>query len=124
MTPQRMAVWDFLCGTTVHPTADMVFKALRPAYPGLSFDTVNRTLITFAEKGLVNILPGDGDPRRYDADMSDHHHFRCIGCGKVFDTFDERLNDVVVPLDLQDFTILSRSVMFRGYCPACTANSE
>ena len=124
ITPQRTAVWDFLCTTKSHPTADSVYRAIEPKFPNISFDTINRTLRTFADKGLAQTLPGDGDPRRYDADTRPHHHFRCMICGRVFDTFDPQLNTIGTPNDLPEFEILTRSILFRGYCPDCAPSTQ
>ena len=51
ITPQRMAVYKTLLESKEHPSAEMVWGYVRRLFPGISLDTVNRTLLTLAEIG-------------------------------------------------------------------------
>ena len=53
LTPQRLAVYQFLKNTNEHPSAENIYKALHEAYPTMSLATVYKTLKTLVEIGLV-----------------------------------------------------------------------
>ena len=84
-TEQRSAVYQYLVGTVVHPTADEVFTAVRARIPDISLATVYKALETLVGCGLAQKLTyGDGSAR-YDGRMDPHHHARCVVCGRVLD---------------------------------------
>ena len=45
LTPQRLAVYQYLKSTREHPSAETIYKALQPNYPTMSLATVYKTLI-------------------------------------------------------------------------------
>jgi Fe2+ or Zn2+ uptake regulation protein len=51
MTPQRIAIIDYLKGNTTHPSALDVYKAVSERFPTMSFTTVYNTLQTLRDKG-------------------------------------------------------------------------
>ncbi|MGN1002819.1 MAG: transcriptional repressor, partial [Oscillospiraceae bacterium] len=64
---QRQAILDVLCASKEHPSAEMIFSALKPDYPSLSLGTVYRNLSFFQQQGLaVSVANVDGN-MRYDA---------------------------------------------------------
>jgi Fur family transcriptional regulator, peroxide stress response regulator len=87
---QRVAVYSYLCEKRNHPTVETVYDALSPSYPTLSRTTIYNTLKLFEEKHLVQSIQIEDDKLRYDADMSQHLHFKCEKCGHIFDIFDDR----------------------------------
>ena len=85
VTPQRLAVYAALAATKEHPTAETLYKELRPNYPTMSLATVYKSLDAFCEIGIVRELNVGEEAFRYDADISPHPHVRCIACDKVAD---------------------------------------
>ena len=69
ITPQRTAIYQELLKAKDHPSADIIYKRLVKKIPNISFDTVNRTLLTFSKIGIANIVEGYGQPKRYDPDI-------------------------------------------------------
>ena len=121
LTPQRAAIYRLLKHNRTHPTADMVFQEIRKTFPSISFDTVNRTLIQFAEIGLLSPLACSGTSRRYDPDTSGHHHFKCIRCGAVEDIFCEPMSGLTLPAELlTGFEVISQSIVVSGLCRNCS----
>jgi len=49
-----------------HPSADNIYRRLVKKGPNISFDTINRTLLTFSKIGIVNIVEGYGQTKRFD----------------------------------------------------------
>ena len=88
--------------------------------PDISLDTVNRTLLTFSKIGIVNIVEGNGEPRRFDPNIKNHHHFRCIKCNAIID-FDYKLYDnIEVPEKInKKFVVRNKKVLLEGYCNKC-----
>ena len=51
---QREAIKNYLEGRTDHPTADMVYMAIREIYPNISLGTVYRNLTLLAKQGEIS----------------------------------------------------------------------
>ncbi len=82
---QREAIYEYLHGRTDHPTADAVYTGVRQILPNISLGTVYRNLILLRDIGMVQAVDvGDGT-LHFDADLSEHSHFICRGCGCVQD---------------------------------------
>ena len=122
VTPQRVAVYKALIGTSTHPTAEEVYKMVQRDIRSISLDTVNRTLLTLAEIGAAFQVEGTGQRRRFDGDMEDHQHFRCIKCGKIVDFHYEPFDNIEIPAYLQgQFQIMRKTVCLEGICQDCSA---
>lgn len=120
ITPQRIAIYKALVGTTEHPSAEDVYSKVKEEMGNISFDTVNRTLLTLAEIGAAFIVEGTGQPRRFDAGMEDHQHFRCVKCGRITDFHHPPFDRIEVPEALQGHCqVLRKCVYFEGYCSSC-----
>ena len=122
ITPQRVAIFRVLIQSKQHPTADLVYKAVKKAFPNISFDTVNRTLSTFADIGVVDVVETFGGPKRFDPDISNHHHLHCMACGRIIDFKHEGYARLEVPKAIAaTFKVISRRVVLKGLCDTCTA---
>ena len=120
VTPQRSAIYASLLGDKEHPSADVVFRRLRKTLPSISFDTVNRTLLTFVDLGILKMVEGYGRPKRFDPDTDQHHHFQCLKCNKIVDFYNQTLDAIQVPKGLMSrFTITGKKVVLEGICKAC-----
>ncbi|MBA3857006.1 MAG: transcriptional repressor [Cyanobacteria bacterium PR.3.49] len=98
-TPQRMVIAEFLLDTHSHPTADDVFQAVKDKLPvSLSRATVYNTLNALVAKGVIQEVTTEAGRVRYDANMSDHHHFVDIETGTVIDIPAETLNQIKLEL--------------------------
>lgn len=122
ITPQRIAIYRFLSASPTHPSADNVYRALKSNYPGMSFDTVNRTLMTFAETGLIDIVESREGVRRFDANKSSHSHLHCVSCGAMFDVDNAVPEGLAIPSESGNgFKVLGSNVVFRVVCPHCSS---
>lgn len=120
ITPQRLAVYRALILSNEHPSANMVYRQLRRDFPSISLDTVNRTLLTLTEIGAAFVVEGSGNVRRYDGNLENHQHFRCVNCGKVIDFHCERFDDIPIPDDIEEkFVVLRKTVYIEGLCQNC-----
>jgi Fur family peroxide stress response transcriptional regulator len=125
ITPQRCAVYKKLIQSKHHPTAEQMYQTVKKEFPNVSFDTVNRTLLTFAEIGLVEVVQTKGASRRFDAILDSHHHFNCVGCGKIIDFHHEAYDSLKVPEHFQDeCTVFAKRVVLTGLCRQCRKKNK
>jgi Fur family peroxide stress response transcriptional regulator len=124
MTPQRLAIYRYLLETVEHPSADTVFRNVRHTFPNISLDTVNRTLLTLNRIGAAFVVEGTGDAKRFDANLDDHQHFKCLNCKRIIDFHHAPFDNVEIPTCIKDqFTILRKTVYFEGLCKDCKSIS-
>jgi len=120
LTPQRLAVYNYLINTTSHPSADIIYTDIHVQYPTMSLATVYKALKTLVDVGLIQeINVGEGN-FRYDGNSSSHPHLQCLGCGKVNDFKDLSLDNLnSIAEEHTDYKIVSNKVYFYGYCTDC-----
>jgi len=120
ITPQRTAIYQELLKAKDHPSADIIYKRLIKRVPNISFDTVNRTLLTFSKIGIANIVEGYGQPKRYDPSVDTHHHCRCTQCNRIVDFQNKAYDNISIPEEIQkQFTVLNKKVVLEGFCDRC-----
>ena len=125
VTPQRLAVFKALLEAEDHPCAERLFRRLRPDHPNISLDTVNRTLLTLAEMSLATVVEGTGEAKRFDANLENHQHFRCVKCKRIIDFHHAPFDNVPVPSNLSSaFTVLRKTVYLEGICDQCRSSSQ
>ena len=117
----RVAIYGWLVANKVHPTAETIYKALRPQMKSLSRTTVYNVLHAFAERGLCQTVHTEDLELRYDGECHRHAHFKCTQCGSLEDlgaipsTLPQRLG---VPTGARTQEV---ALIFRGLCAACAA---
>jgi Fur family peroxide stress response transcriptional regulator len=120
ITPQRRAIYQELLKAKDHPSADDIYNRIVKKIPNISFDTVNRTLLTFSKIGITNVVEGYGQPKRYDPDMNTHHHFRCIQCNSIMDFNNKEYDNITVPEELKKrYSVIRKKVVLEGLCSKC-----
>lgn len=124
ITPQRVEIFRELIRYDDHPSVKKVYQRVKKKFPNISFDTVNRTLQTFANMGISKIVEGHENVRRYDGVVERHHHFHCLKCHRIIDIYDERLEKIDIPMDLDEkLTVFDSKIVFEGICDRCKKNS-
>lgn len=123
-TRQRQLILETLHGLKTHPTADEVYHLVRQQMPNVSLGTVYRNLERLSADGLVRKIHGEGGSRRFDGDMSPHHHARCRSCGRLVDL------PARLPLPelgdlpgLEGFQVQGFRLELVGLCPRCQSGS-
>jgi Fur family peroxide stress response transcriptional regulator len=123
LTPQRLAILNYLDGNKQHPSAEDIYNAVKERFPTMSFATVYNTLEALRKRGLIRELAIDGERKRYDPNIEPHHHILCIRCRKVADMYMEF--DVPVPEEVrQKFVIFGNHIEFYGLCEDCRRASH
>lgn len=117
---QRDAIFDNLCSRYDHPTAEDIYFSLKPTMPALSLATVYRNLSQLEGDGKIIRIESAGTAR-YDGNINLHYHLSCINCGGVFDVFmDNDCGLCKKASEIFDGKIIGHSVLFTGYCSACS----
>jgi len=123
VTPQRIAIFEELSKAEDHPSSEDIYKRIRKKLPHVSFDTVYRTLLSFSKIGLINVVEGYGDRKRFDPNIHNHHHLRCIQCHAIIDFYNDSYDKIVVPKEIkQKFQVLNKKVILEGICKKCSNN--
>ena len=121
ITPQRVALYKLVLKAESHPPATEVYEEVSKEFENISFDTVNRTLNTFAEMGLVSVVEGHGAPRRFDPNTRQHHHAHCLRCGRIMDFENRAYDALAIPAAVKkEFIIENKRVVLDGLCKECS----
>jgi Fur family peroxide stress response transcriptional regulator len=123
ITPQRIAIYQEVLNSSNHPSAEAIYRNIREAHPNISFDTVNRTLLTLVEMGFIQVVEGSGDVRRFDSNGEPHHHLRCHQCGAIIDFYHRKYDRLEIPKEIQGkFSVNKIRVVLEGICSRCQGN--
>jgi Fe2+ or Zn2+ uptake regulation protein len=123
ITPQRQSIFRVLHESTVHPTAEAVYDAVREEMPSISLRTVYQTLNDLAAMGEIQAIELGTGSARFDPHIGPHHHLVCEACGKVQD-LEAEFPGVTVPADNDfGFTVTATEIVFRGRCRDCAATA-
>ena len=119
LTPQRLAVLEYLQRAAGHPTAEQIGADLNRRFPRASRATIYNTLRALRDAGLVSELRLDEAVARYEANLARHHHFVCRRCGRLEDVS----RDAVGPAPAFElgagYAVETFEVVLRGLCAAC-----
>jgi len=118
LTPQRLAILEYLDGNKEHPSADDVFKAVSKKFPTMSLATVYNTLMTLKQRGIVKELTMDPFKMRFDPQPSPHHHLICMDCRKIIDIH-TRFTINLPEMEQEGFEIAGNHIEFYGRCSKC-----
>ena len=117
LTPQRIAILDYLEGNRRHPSAEDIYRGVLDRFPTMSFATVYTTLSALKVKQKVIELTIDPDKKRYDPDTRLHNHLICIICRQIIDVAGAGTSKP--PRENKGFMIIESHTDFYGLCPAC-----
>jgi Fe2+ or Zn2+ uptake regulation protein len=120
LTPQRREVYEVLLAQRDHPTATEVFLRAKQRMPSISLATVYNCLETLVECGLAKQVNVERDATRYCPNLTEHGHFVCERCGKIYDVPLLASKRIGRTWDLPvDFTVAHSDIMLRGACADC-----
>ena len=118
-TRQREAIFNIICQSPDHMTADEIYTLVRATIPNIGLGTVYRNLGILADSHQIQRIKVPGESDRYDKNPARHIHFWCEGCRRLMD----------IDVDPPDFTdcfrghgnivILDCTLSVTGYCASC-----
>jgi Fur family peroxide stress response transcriptional regulator len=118
LTPQRLAVLDYLEGNKEHPSADDIYRAVSRKFPTMSFATVYNTLAALKRTGHILELTISADKKRFDPNTTPHHHLICMKCKRIVDIMN--VYDISIPdIEKTNFEIIGSHIAFYGICHTC-----
>lgn len=122
---QRQVILEEVVKEKTHPSAQEIYERVRQRLPRISLGTVYRNLEHLADKGLIRKIESADGQRRFDGELSDHYHIRCLYCGRV----DDAPLPLLTRLDqtfgrMSEYTILGHRLEFYGICPYCREAAE
>ena len=121
----RDKIYEYLCGTKEHPSAETIYNDLKPILPKLSLKTVYTNLRFFEDHGQVIRVANVNGIERYDANCEDHVHFVCNECGRVIDLMDANVSKAKKACNLaKDAKITSFQIVIHGTCETCSDKSK
>ena len=125
MTTQRQVILEELRGVKSHPTAGDLCHLVRDRLPRISLGTVYRNLEILSRSGVIQKIDVAGVEMRFDGDISNHYHLRCVKCGRVFDVEMEPITGLEERLgDISEFQVLGHRLEFTGVCRQCQQASS
>jgi Fur family transcriptional regulator, stress-responsive regulator len=126
ITPQRRVIAQALEGEHVHLTADEVLGIARGRLPEVSLATVYNTLNEMVAMGEVQQVDAGPGPTRYDPNVQlPHHHLVCLRGGELRDVYPGGEESIELPQSQRfSYQVVSREVLFQGYCPRCISTSQ
>ncbi len=118
---QRELIYHTVLASRAHPTAEMVYTALKPHHPSLSLGTVYRNLHLLAQEGKLRRMPFPVE--RFDGDLAPHGHFCCQRCGQVSDVYTDCLPTADEAAAL-GHRVDRCEIVYYGVCAQCRAEGE
>jgi Fur family peroxide stress response transcriptional regulator len=123
LTPQRLAILEYLDGNKEHPSAEDIYKAVSKKFPTMSLATVYNTLMTLKQRGIVKELTMDPLKMRFDPQPTPHHHLICMDCRKIIDIHTKfKIN--LPEVESEGFEIVGNHVEFYGRCSKCKSKKH
>ena len=115
---KRNAIYECLCSTDTHPSAEMVYEMLQAEHPDISLATVYRNLAKFKAEGKIMSVATVKGVERFDGNTDSHVHFICSNCDAVLD-----LHQIPMPhyeaKDCGGCRIENCALTFTGLCGNC-----
>jgi len=125
LTQQRLEIFRVLANAKDHPSAEDVYKRVKPNIPPISFDTVYRTLALFERFGVIARVHHLDDRARYDSNMTVHHHLVCMKCKKIQDFYWPALDKMDTPAETRGWGLIKgKCFELRGICRHCLENEK
>ncbi len=122
ITPQRLAVIDFISANPGHFTADQVFREIKKREPTVTLATVYNIFRAMKSSGIIQSFEVNGS-MIYESNNIPHANFICTSCGSIRD----------YPADGQEFLNLAKTdgsvvqsvdIVIKGLCPKCASEKS
>ena len=121
LTLQRLAVLEVLA-KDVHATAEDIYRALAKRYPTISRATIYSSLDALKHSGEIQELTIRRETNSYDFDPTNHHHFLCRGCGRIYDV--EIRCPVAEKERVKGHRVDEVQAYFYGFCRTCIQKNK
>ena len=121
LTQQRLEILRAVRESGDHPSAEEVYRRVRPVLPTVSLDTVYRSLMMFERIGAISRVEILDDRTRFEPKTDPHHHLVCVVCRGIEDFPCPEADRIKPPAAGKWGKVLSNHLELRGVCRACLA---
>lgn len=123
LTPQRLAILNYLANTGAHPSARQVFDEVREQYPKLSLATVYNTVSLLVRLGHLKVLEV-AEKRRLEVNLTPHINLICLKCNKIQDLPETLSLPGAEACQELGFTVSDYRLEYLGLCADCRREEE
>jgi len=124
-TSQRIAICRFALRSRDHPTAQSVYREVKPVHPTVSLATIYKTFRVLKELRLVQELAFVDGETRFDSRMEPHANLVCRGCGNISDIDDPMIREMVARVAARArFTLMGQRLDIYGICQKCSHGTK
>ena len=124
-TSQRIAICRFALRSRDHPTAQNVYRGVKPVHPTVSLATIYKTLHVLKELRLVQELAFVEGETRFDSYTEPHANLVCRGCGNISDIDDPMIRELVTRVAAKArFTLIGQRLDIDGICQRCSHRTK
>ena len=122
ITPQRIAIIDYVLETKLHPTAEQIHQKILKDYPMTSLSTVYKTIELMKAKNLI-LETGTSDKTRFSIVDTNQINLICNNCGRIESYTDKTINEIETRVKRKSqFDIQNSRMEFMGLCKKCKKN--
>ena len=123
---KRQAILDCVRAVDCHPTAEWVYRTLKPTYPDLSLATVYRNLGDLENAGAIVTVGVVAGQKHYDGNILPHAHATCSVCGRISDlhSLPDTAGLIAAVRSETGIDVTDASLAFRGICAECRLNKN
>jgi len=119
LTNQRTQILEFLQTAKNHPTAEDIYKELKPHLARLSLSTIYRNLQSLEFEKVICSIKTPDRKIHYEEAGPDHAHFFCDHCQKLLELPLIELIDIKNRLKAKGYEIQKINFVIQGTCPIC-----
>ena len=117
-TNQKKLILDTLSSLRTHPTINELYEKVKEKDSSIGIATVYRNRKKYVSDGTIFVVKTKDGIDRYDY-YGNHSHFECLGCGNIFDLYDE-MHEIVKKKTIDNnLEFVNCSILVNGYCKKC-----
>jgi Fur family transcriptional regulator, peroxide stress response regulator len=125
LTHQRLEIFREIASHLDHPDAETIHQALQHRIPGVSLDTVYRTLWILYDLNLIATYGQLRETVHFDPNPEPHHHYICVRCGIIRDLTTPEFDDFQLPPSASAYgSVLAFRVELSGLCEGCARTNR
>ena len=119
LTNQRTQILEFLQTAKNHPTAEEIYKKLKPYLPHLSLSTIYRNLKSLESEEVIISLKTPDNNKHFEIKGPDLAHFWCWNCRKLLELPLVEILEIKNRLKIKGFQAKKINIIIEGICPKC-----
>lgn len=126
----RKLILDLLYKIDGHYSAQEITDILKARGDKVGTATVYQNLEKLFNVSLIRRIAGADGLKRYDGDLTPHHHLECVSCGTLLDiNLDHNAIHQLLPQarsqdkPVHGWTAIHSEITIKAICPSCQRSS-